>query len=198
MKLKNIIALLLSLIMCLALAGCGAEETDAPDGMKVLEQASDSYTIYIPQDWVADVSTGFASAYVSTTDPSNISFMAYSIPDGEKLADGTAVNDLETFWKSYEEDFEKTFSDMEYETFGEDTSADGESTALNYTNIKLDGLDARKYVFHATVGGEEYTYLMVAALNGRDVYLLTYTATRNNFEGHLDEVDSVINNFKFN
>ena len=198
MKLKNIIALLLSIIMCLSLAGCGADDSGIPEGMKVLEQASDSYTIYIPQDWVADVSTGFASAYVSNTDPSNISFMAYTVPGDETLADGTAVNDLETFWKSYEEDFKKTFSDMEYESFGEDTSAEGESTALNYTNVKLDGLDARKYVFHATVGGEEYTFLMVAAMGGSDVYLLTYTASRDNFEAHLDEVDSVIANFKFN
>lgn len=198
MKFKRLISIIIAAVMLFSLASCGSGSDDAPDGMKVLEQASGSYTVYVPQDWIADVSTGFASAYASSTDPSNVSFMAYEVPTDETTPDGKPVTDIETFWQSYEKDFEKSFSDIEYESFGEEKAEDGSTSKVNYTKVKMGGLEARKYILHATVAGDEYDFIIVVAVHSMDAFLLTYTATRDNFDKHLDEFDQIMENIKFN
>ncbi|MDD6265071.1 MAG: hypothetical protein PUB34_02030 [Clostridia bacterium] len=198
MKIKNIVSLLICTAVIFVLVSCASTESDAPDGMKILDQASGSYTVYIPNEWVADMSSGFASAYASSTDRSNISFTAYTVPDDALTPDGKYISDAKSYWEYYENKLKDVLSDIKYETYGEETTEDGKSVAVNYSTVKLDGLDANKYTFSAQLDGTDYKFIQIVCVHGTDVYIFCYTATEEAFDSHLDDVDKIVKNVRFN
>ncbi len=172
---------IISTVICLftvmaALASCSPVDAYVPAGMKNISSDVVEYKLYIPESWTADISTGVVSAYCSQSDKSNISMTAFELRDAE--------SDLVSFWDSYKDTFEKTFSDMEYETEGEDMLVAG--------NV------AKKYVYTATVSGDAYKFMQVTILKDARVYLFTYTATEANYDSHTEEIASILENISFN
>ena len=184
---KRTLALLLSCLSCVLLCACGETvDADAPDGMKKVDAPSTNYTIYVPQSWTVDMSTGVISAYASMTDRANISFTGFALED--------RATTLDSFWSGYAEEFASTFGDsMVY--FDENGKETSEPVAAKTT---LGGLEANKYVYRARVTGEVYKFMQVACIAAGNVYLITYTAVDSNYDAHLSEVNDILNNFKFN
>ena len=184
---KKITALILAAVMCIALCACGeSAAADAPDGMKKVEVDTKNYTIYVPQSWTVDMSTGTVSAYASATDRSNVSFTAFTVTD--------RTTTLDSFWESYADDFKSTFGDtMKYiDEKGEESA---EPVAAKTT---LGGIAANKYVYTARVTGEIYKFMQVTCLAAGSIYILTYTAVDSAFDAHVDDVNRIISEFKFN
>ena len=182
--LTAVLALSLALITAL-MSSCGAAgNEDVPDGMKKIEMDIDDYNFYIPQGWTEDLSTGIASAYLS--DNSSVSMMTVQLD-----AD---TPDLESYLKKTEEDFKSTF--------GADFKFEGE----NPQNTLLGGVQAAKYVYTATVTGTEYKFMQVICLressallqNFRYAYVFTYTASPEDFDTHMSDVEEMLTNFSFN
>ncbi len=80
---KKILLLVLAALLCLSLFASCANGQDAyvPNGYQRISHDNADYYFYVPNDWVADLSTGIATAYVSAKDHSSVSFMAFEVND---------------------------------------------------------------------------------------------------------------------
>ena len=175
MKLKALFVFVILLMMLLT--GCSqTTDTEAPDGMKLFSNEHVDYTAYVPAQWIVDMSTGTLSAYVSSADASNISITAQAT---------RGIMTLDEYWKGYEEDFNSTFTDMEYV---------GEVPATT----TLSGLPANKYVYTATVTGTSYKFMQVVCIKETNVYVITYTSTPEQYDSNLEDVEKILDNFSFN
>jgi len=168
MKKIIIILILLSLISC-------AKVDAAMSGMKLISNNFVTYNLYVPDDWIvtSDDSTGYMGAYVSETDRSNISVTAFEFK--EQMT-------TDEFWEKYKQDFEETFSDMEFETI---------------SKILLSGYEANCYEYTAALMGVAYKFMQVVRIHGGTVYIMTYTAIPDNYEKNLEDVAQIINKFRF-
>ncbi len=175
MKLKALFITVIAILMLLT--GCSeASDIQAPDGMKLFSNEHVDYTAFVPAEWIVDMSTGTLSAYVSSADASNISITAQALE---------GIMTLDDYWKGYEEDFNSTFTDMEYV---------GEAP----TTTTLSGLPANKYVYTATVTGNDYKFMQVVCIKETTVYVITYTSTPEKYDDNMENVEKVLDNFSFN
>ncbi len=78
---KKITVLLAGLLLMGTICSCGAADSFAPKGYKLISAEKVGYRLYVPDDWITDLSTGVATAYVSEKDRSNVSFMAFEVDD---------------------------------------------------------------------------------------------------------------------
>lgn len=197
---KKISILVFSLLLCLSvLTACGGKDDFVPAGFQRISADEASYRLYVPDDWTAALSTGVTTAYVSDSDRSNVSFIVFELDDSiinvevggtEAASTDTAVTvdpesgevpkitTVEEYWAYYESEFLKTFSDMTYSAKGE--------------NLLVSGEAAKKYVYTATVTGQSYEFMQVVTIKDGAVYILTYTATVDNFDKHLEDVNEII------
>lgn len=190
MKAIRIAALLCfcALLFC----ACTSQDDWHPANMKTVENENTDYTIYVPEDWTIDLTTGVTTAY-DPDDRSNISVAAFSLS-----GDDTYIS-ASDYWARYAADCRSTFSDFHYLTqdaqTGEETVEISDTDAG--TQITLGGSAAMKYQVAMTVTGIEYHYTVVICIRGGYAYMLTYTARPDFYETHAEEVDKVITNFAF-
>lgn len=180
---KKIISLLLVLAaLTLAFSACGETDTGVPDGMKLVENDKNTYKLFVPENWVVNITDGVSGAYV-TKDNSNVSLMIMTASQN--------YQSLESFCQKYYKDMEATFKNV--------------SEREEYTeNQKFGELPALKYVF--TIGTEaseeepnalQYKYMQIFALDqsSNQVYIFTYTALADNYAAHLDDVNRIVAEF---
>lgn len=197
---KKIISIILVLTACLGvLCACqNPNDSFVPAGFKKASNKNADYTLYVPEGWTVDMSTGVTTAYVSDKDRSNISFMGFELDDAiirfdkgdgdssdttppassEGEPDASDVVTVDDYWAYYSSEFESTFSDMEYSVNGE--------------NLLVSGKAAKKYVYTATVTGQKYEFMQVVVISKGTVYMLTYTAHKELFDSHLDDVKDIV------
>ena len=152
-----------------------------PAGMKLASSEDADYKMWVPEGWTVDMSTGVTSAYAGGGDYSNVSVTAQNL-SGEQ----NYLTPAE-YWETYKADLETTFPDIAYD---EDT-AEGISLLLGENA-------AMKYSYTATVPGTEFHFISVVCIRSGTVYLITYTAQPAIYEKHLEEVQSILDNFTFN
>ena len=132
-----------------------------------------AYVLWVPQTWSLGAANEYASAYYSIDDPSNVSVFFFAPED--KMS-------IEEYWESFEAEYKETFPTL---------------TLHESSNTLLDGRAAGKYVFSATVSGDEYKFTQYIAEYGGMIYTLTYTAPSDKYDLHTEEVEAIANNFKF-
>ena len=161
------------------LAGCGTAVEGAPDGMKALTSNDKlDYKIYVPASWVQDLSTGAVSAYAGASDLSNISMTQFNLDEMKKLDEHVA---------DYVEDLEENLNDFKMVEGYPEKGA----TLLN-------GVEAKKLEYTATLAGNEYKYMQVICSKGGTIYFFTYTALADAYDNHTEEVQQILDNFAFN
>ena len=173
---KKLISLIimLSLVLC-ALTSCG-DDTDAPDGMKLASGDAVSYSLFIPDDWKIDVQTGYTAAHVSDEDKTNVCVTSYELEHTNSTVD--------EWWEINKADLAVACTEYKEIKVGVDTV--------------LDGVNAKEYVYSAKIGSAQYTYHQVAAVtDGGVVYIITYTATPDKYESHLETFNKITSEFKF-
>ncbi len=150
---KRTLALLLLLALALSLAACGKSPSgELPDGMK-LGEATDTYTFYIPEDWLFDKTSGIPMAYVSAIDPSNIT-----------LVRTESTLTPAAYFDASRPDLAATFTDLVY------------LDELATDNTTLGGHPAIVRVYTGKLLGVSYTVKQYIAKVEGALYLLTYTA----------------------
>jgi hypothetical protein len=177
MKLKRTVSMILAAVMIfgvLSLASCG-EASDAPSGMKLASNEIVDYSFYVPVEWVTDLAAGAVGAYFSSADPSSVSVMAWNIEDPSIT--------LDSWWEGNVEDFNLAFDNFNLE---------------DSSNVLLNGMAAKKYVYTASLTEHNYKFIQVSCIARGMIYLFTYTSTVENFDTHIEDVDMMIENFKFN
>ncbi len=178
---KKFIALFLVFITIFALSSCG-EQSEAPDGMILLENDKVTYKLYIPNAWTVDIADGVSAAYAS--DKSNISLMTMQ---------WSSVN-----YESFEEYCTNYYKNLK------DTLQNVSEVEAYKDNQSFGSLPALKYVY--TIGpdaeeGEEseakYKFMQIFSYDTTgQVYIFTYTALEANYETHIQSVNQIVENFK--
>lgn len=173
---KNHKLVVIVVLICSLLTACSAKQADAPSGMKRLSNDFADYNMFVPEAWVivSDESTGYSSAYYNERDRSNITVTAFKID--------AVYSSLDEFWAVYEEEFASTFSDMEY---------------VSDERVTLDGYEAKAVEYTATITNIKYKYMQLVCVRGDIVYLITYTATEDNYDDHIETVWAVLGEFSF-
>ena len=171
---KRIIPALI-VALSVTLASCGSGSDTAPMGYREISDEGLNYHFYVPDDWTPDVSTGMTSAYYNGRDPSNVSVMAFEIDD-------TSINSVDAYWELNEADLKLILPDLEY---------------ASKDDVKLGGVDAKQYIYTAKMSDTEYKFMQVVAIKSNEVYILTYTATAENYDSHIEDVISMVDYFSF-
>ncbi len=207
---KTLLLLLVFVIAAGIFAACNPKDAYVPVGFKRISQDNADHRFYVPNSWIADITTGTTSAYVSESDRSNVSFMGFEVdqtilsgtlvtgtadetesaPPSDTVSetvgpvDGTDVQEVPEIStvEEYWDYYEKNFA----LTFPDMTySVKGE-------NLLLSGIAAKRYVYTATVTGKPYRFMQVVAMKGGAVYIFTYTSTEELFDSHLEEVEQIL------
>ena len=193
---KRFLSAILAAVMlfsCVLLTSCGSDkdEDGTPKGMKLASSDSASYKFYVPTTWQNDVASGSTIAHYSMTDTSSISVMVFTLENSD--------SDVYDWWKSFLADFNNVYTDFEL------ISEDGEAT--------LDGAPAAKFVFSGalvhkdeksgTETRETFKFMQTAAvrkkaLSAPEVYVITYTSSPEVYDSHIEEVNKMIEEFRFN
>ena len=175
MKLQKrlLTAALAALLLALILTSCGAPATDVPEGMQLASLDGVEYALFVPETWTVNQNSGVSGAYVSSYDKSNVSLISY-LP--------TAALTTEQYWDLCAESYAAEFADFALVESGSAT---------------MGGMAVPYYVYTATIGGDSYKFLQAIAGNGGMFYNLTYTATVDNYDLHIEEVMQIIEEFTF-
>ncbi len=171
---KKIIALFSILLLTICLFSCQKQTDDTPDGMKLASSEIADYILYVPSMWTVDMSTGITSAYHSAADPANISVMVASL-DSQNMTPAE-------YWDGYKEQYKTTLPDMQ---------------EIDMSNLILDGINAELHTFTATMSGTIYKFRQAIAIKGSNAFILTYTAKEPNFDTHIDDVNNILEQFRF-
>ena len=150
-----------------------SDKVTPPDGMKLISTDKVPYRFFVPVSWKTNDRTASAAAYYSDTDTSNVHVQMY-------MMGNDSPKTVEDYFEYCETKYKETF-----DTYTLDST----------TDIKMDEVPAKQYIYTVTSGGVEYRQLQAIVKKGEVYYTLTYTAVTEKFEEHLDDVKKMIENF---
>ena len=152
-------------------------DKNTPAGMKRISFDGCEYLFYAPESWVCNMSDKLTEAYYPAENAKpNITVTSYS-PD-------TVVTAAEYF-AMCEEQYKKDIQGYELIS-----STEGETLVVAERN-------AISYVYKAESSGIEYRIMQTVLVYNEIVYSVTYTAPVESFDAHLDDVNSMLAQFKF-
>ena len=160
-------------------AGNAPNTEGAPAGMQQISRDDiHEFRFYAPLSWVADMQTGYVSAYVSAEDRTNVSLVAHYPPSG--------VADVDAYFATMEDERKSLLSD--YTLLSGGKNEDG-----TYKDpVAVAGGKGARYVYEGTNGGVTYRVMQVFFVRSAYIYTFTYTATAELYETHLAEAEAVL------
>ncbi len=156
----------------------------APTGMQqISNDAIHEFRFYVPLSWVADMQTGYVSAYVSAEDRTNVSLFAQYPPSG--------VADVEDYFATMEDERKSMLSD--YKLLSGGKNEDG-----TYKDpVAVAGGKGARYVYEGVNGGVAYRVMQVFFVRSAYIYTFTYTATAEGYDAHLSAVENILATITF-
>lgn len=151
------------------------DEAPALNGMKIASGKDVKYRLYVPEDWVIDQNQTVYAAY-DPDDRVSVSVVPY-LPEDAEMSVG---------------EYFELCSKMMTNTAGDDFVILSQGD-----KVDLGGRQATVYVYTYRVGETVYQYKQVIAAYGSMIYCLTYTATPESFDAHLEELNDIIEAFDF-
>lgn len=176
---KRIIALCLSLIICLGFAACGEKNNvEVPMGMMLASNPDvPEYVLMVPNDWTVETATGTTTAYYK--DNLSGTVLATFSATFNMIGDGVTLDD---YFDSYKNEFSAVF---------------GEPGNVEANDTLLDGEEAKEYVYTSTFGETEYKFWQVICFHEGIIYTLTYSATSQYFDNYAEDMSLILGNFYF-
>ena len=185
---KSLSLLLTAIITVSILSSCANKDTNVPEGFKEISDGAIGYDLYVPEDWISDISTGITSAYFSNTDPSNISMTSFELNND--------VQSIEDYWKFYLPSLRALFPDLQFDNLPEDADPDQVTVGIP-EQLKIDGVPALAYNYTGSMNGTAYKFYQVITFKNATVYIFTYTAETTNYDAHIKDVVDILANIKF-
>lgn len=146
-----------------------------PEGMKKASDDDVQYACYVPESWITDLSDKLTYAYYPESGKPNITVTSFS-PDVDMTA--------EQYFAECQMEYKANFNEG-YELIGDSKSRTvGERHALSYE-------------YKVTYGGGEYKIMQTVLIYNGLAYSITYTARVDSYDAHLEDVESILNNFRF-
>lgn len=150
-------------------------DKNTPDGMKKASDDDVQYACYVPKAWVTDLSDKLTYAYYDESGKPNVTVTCYA-PSTESIT-------AEQYFTSCEMEYKENLSG--YELLGEPIKRTvAERQALSYQ-------------YKAVYGDSEYKIMQTMLIYNGLAYSITYTARADAYEAHLDDVELILNSFRF-
>ena len=150
-----------------------SDKVTAPEGMKLASTDKRPYRFFVPTSWKINNRTEATAAYASDADRSNISVQMYMTSDSSDT--------VEKYWQRLEQSYKNMFTAFKL---------------ISDEKIKMSGVDAHKYTYTATSGGQEYMLVQAIVKKGDMFYCVTYTALPESFDKHIEDVNKMIESFE--
>ncbi len=144
-----------------------------PEGMKIASNNDIEYRLYVPTSWICDSESNTSVAYVDESGRPNVTVTAY-IPDG--------VMSAEEYVEYCKEKYEDSISGYAF---------------IGTTDTQVAGKDAISYSYSAEYGGVRFTVMQTVLVYNDRVYSVTYTAPEDRFDSHTDDVEKILDAFRF-
>jgi len=206
---KKIFAALLAVSLIFILCACS-------DGGKIIAPEGEAVAGFSSGNKAVDYSFTYPDSW-ELAENDGVVLIRKDVNDSDMIAEYASVNVLtfgladtnlgaRDYWKQYKEDLAKTFNDFEMigaETSGAPESVDenGVSETPEATNegeeITLGGVAALKVRYSARITEKTYIYEQVVCCRYGNVYILTLTASNDDYESVRDAFAKVITSFVF-
>lgn len=163
-----------------SLVSCGEEEI-IPDGMKyACDPKIVDYSLFVPESWIVDMTTGLSMAHVSEADRSSVQVGQWNLT--------SQLKDYDTWWAEFKKQNEK-LGTLDASVVGADT--------------KLGGMSAKKYeytlkMYEGTEDAVTYEYMVIATITRGSVYVFMYSSVDGYYDENMDAVNEIIGNFRYN
>lgn len=171
---KKIICAILLLTLVTTLFSC-KNDPETPEGMQLVSTDNVAYRFYVPKTWTINMTDNtMPNAYFSAADKSNVSVMSEAVNE---------INTLEGYWEYCDEKYRSQL--INYEQVGEKET------------LLVDGGNAAKYVYRFNLDGVNYKTMQT--ITGKDgyIYSISYVSVIENYDLHVDTVNTIIAAFKF-
>ena len=150
-------------------------DKNTPDGMKKASDDDVQYACYVPKAWITDLSDKLTYAYCDESGKPNVTVTCFS-PSSESIT-------AEQYFTECEMEYKKNL--VGYELLGEPISRTvAERNALSYQ-------------YKALYGGSEYKIMQTVLIYNGLAYSITYTARADAYEAHINDVELILNSFRF-
>lgn len=178
LKLIRLCALMLALMaLCLPLSSCKQGEDEVPENMQHATVEGSDYRLFLPADWNLLTNTGLSGGYASAQNKAIIYVKTYDNPQSHSL---------ESFWNEY--------------LAPALTIAFPDSDGIKHSEFienKLSGLDALTVSYEGTRDLVSYVGLETLCARNGKIYVLSFCARHDLYEGYLDVFEKVRENFTF-
>ena len=169
-KVRRVAAIAIVLLLLASLM-TGCKKSDIPDGFQLIACEGDEFRLYVPtQGWMPNTAGGVTGAIFSATENSTI--CVFKADDAKDMS-------VEEYWSYCNGVYENELEDYEYDNKSE--------------KVVLGGQAGRKYVYTATekLDGESvtYKYMQVMARYNGSMYILLYSAPKDYYDSHIEEVE---------
>lgn len=155
------------------LGGAEIIDKNTPAGMKIASADQIEYRLYVPKTWVCNPEEGNSYAFYPESERSNVTVNCYSPEQSMSVSD---------YFAQCEVEYKKVLPSYERLSETERTVADRE---------------AKSYIYRTVVEGVELKLMQTVFTYSGKFYSITYTATAENFDLHMADVESILNAFIF-
>ena len=176
------LAMMLMLTLALSMVSCG-EETEIPDGMKyACNPDIVDYSLFVPESWIVDITTGSSMAHVSESDFSSVQVAQWNLTN--------EIKDFDTWWKDYKASIERLGA-VEYVTELENTVVD--QIASKKCEYKLT-------MNKDTASERTYSYMVICTITKGSAYVFRYTSLEDGdlYKTNMPVIEEILKEFKFN
>ncbi len=161
-------------LLCVAVCFVGCEdEMEAPVGMQKASNDAAGYTMYVSEDWIVNESSGVTSAVAGVGRNTTVT--------AAKVTNDTDATDPVKYFEQYKTRFTSVMSD-----FHEQDEPIDEL---------LGGVGAKRFTYTGTVSDVLRKYSTVIAMSGDDVYILTFTSTKDEYDTYYVNFEEILQTF---
>lgn len=154
--------------------GDAVTDKKTPDSMKIASSDNVEYVMYVPSSWICNSESGMSEAYFDESGRPNVTVTSYSYDE--------SVLTPEQYFEKCEDEYEDVLPEYEFTSSTERTVADR---------------DAVSYVYTATVKGVKVRIMQTVYDYNGIMYSFTYTAREDRFDAHIDDVEDMLDAFRF-
>lgn len=156
----------------MVLSACSQEK--AEEGFKIVSDKSVDFTFEVPEDWYISYTDSMLAAN-NTEDNANVTAYCFNT---------TSEMGADDYWEKYLENFKQRF--------GQD------SISINkLEETTLSGVIARHVFYTVDMGQDSFSCQAVICSRYSTIYMLTFTASPDTYESHLEDFENIMSSYKF-
>ncbi len=145
-----------------------------PEGMKIASHEHNLFVFYVPLSWKCNMSDKMSEAYYPESGKPNVTVTSY-VPYGEN-------NTVEDYFLQCEEIYKKEINGYEL---------------ISKAERKVAERKGYSYTYKAVYGEVEFRIMQTIVMYDEIAYSITYTARVDAFDSHLDDVNKMLDGFRF-